>query len=389
MVFYDYNSDIRYIFDLIKLSVKLAIIPPLEEAREKNNNFKYYSLTFIAITVLGNAFRLYGLVVYFIPISKGTSIVLGVVLIIGSTLMSIVTILVAMFNRDTWITFINMFKYIDHKLNKGQVMVEGRNLLKVEIMTWHVIILCIFGYDAYVWYSSYGWTLFRFSLFRYINYYHCVMSILVVHHFAKALRARFKRINGLLVKSNDLRKIIKRLIPKTDSSHFNNLKCINDVTDYYLFLSELVDMFNKLFGWQIFFMTEILIVMLLELMNSFMLAIDFTQVTTDAHHDLRTIFFLVALSVVLILFHAQVVLYCEDVNEESRRTLAVCYNLQQAVDPHSHERKELIILSDVVNLLNTGTNAAGFYFINRSLISRIFAYLFSYSIVLIQFNKQT
>lgn len=79
---------------------------------------------------------------------------------------------------------------------------------------------------------------------------------------------------------------------------------------------------------------------------------------------------------------------CEDVNKESRNTLTICYNLQETVDPTSEERKELILLCDVVSLLKTRTNAAGFYDINRTLSSRVFSYLFSYSIVLIQFNKQ-
>lgn len=94
------------------------------------------------------------------------------------------------------------------------------------------------------------------------------------------------------------------------------------------------------------------------------------------------------LPVLFQVFHARVVLYCEDVNKESRNTLTISYNLQQTVEPSSEERNELIILSDVVNLLGTKTSAAGFYSINRSLLSRVFYYLFSYSIVLIQFNKQ-
>lgn len=88
------------------------------------------------------------------------------------------------------------------------------------------------------------------------------------------------------------------------------------------------------------------------------------------------------------IFHSRVILYCEDVNKESHNTLTICYKLQETVDSASEEKKELIILSDIVNLLKTRTNAAGFYYIDRGLLSRVFAYLFSYTIVLIQFNKQ-
>lgn len=87
-------------------------------------------------------------------------------------------------------------------------------------------------------------------------------------------------------------------------------------------------------------------------------------------------------------FHSRVVFYCEDVNTESRNTLTVCYKIQETLNPNSEECEELIILCDVVNMLKTRTNAAGFYYIDRSIIGRVVSYLFSYTIVLIQFNRQ-
>ncbi|XP_074038781.1 uncharacterized protein [Leptinotarsa decemlineata] len=212
--------------------------------------------------------------------------------------------------------------------------------------------------------------------------------MIVVFHFASALAGRYKRINKLLVKSHDLHNIINNFIPRGSTERISNLKSIKEVTDYYLLLSELVDMFNKLFGWQVFFATENIIVLLLDVSNSLMLSTDRNQKISEINNNFRTIFCLISISIIMIIFHSRVILHCEDVNEESRRTLTICYNLQQTVGPDSEERKELIILSEVVTLLKTRTNAAGFYYLDRGLLSRVFAYLFSYSIVLVQFNKQ-
>ncbi|XP_018560789.1 uncharacterized protein LOC108903183 [Anoplophora glabripennis] len=387
MSYYDPDSDIRSIFGLLKLSEKLAITPPLDET--KNTKwFKYYAVGIMAFIVLGSSSSLYGIIVYFLPLFKATNIVLRTISMIALTILNVITILVCLLNSKTWNTFVNLFKYVDEKLNRGNIPVQRKNFLRMEILLSHFIIFCIFGYDAYVLYSNYGWKYVRFCLFRYVNCYHGTITALILVHFASALRARFRKINNMLIKSNDLHNIINNFIPKYAPERINNLKSIKEVTDYYLLLSELVDMFNKLFGWQIFLMTENIIISLLEVLNSLMLSIDYTQVTTDARHDFRTIMFLASLSLVFIVFHSRIVLYCEDVNKESRNTLTISYNLQQTVDPCSEERNELVILSDVVNLLNTKTSAAGFYYISRNLSSRVFGYLFSYSIVLIQFNKQ-
>ncbi|KAG5873900.1 hypothetical protein JTB14_005511 [Gonioctena quinquepunctata] len=285
--------------------------------------------------------------------------------------------------------FLKFLKYLDEKLNQGREdRIQPKSLLKIELLFYHIIILTIFVYDAYVWCTNYKWIIFRFCLFRYINFYHCIITMLVVLHFASALSGRYKRINKLLVKSNDLHNIINSFIPKGNTKQINNLKSIKEVTDYYLLLSEMVDMFNRLFGWQIFLVTENIIFLLLDVANSFMVSLDHSQKFSEGNDEIGTIVLLISISVMMIIFHSRVVLHCEDVNRESRQTLTICYNLQQTVEPDSEERKELIILSDVVNLLKTRTNAAGFYYVDRGLLSRVFAYIFSYSIVLVQFNKQ-
>lgn len=283
----------------MKLSEKLAITPPLEGSK-KIKWFKYYALGIMTLMILGSSSSLYGIIVYFLPSFKPTNIVLRTISTIALTVLNVITILVGILNGKTWNTFLNLFEYVDDKLNKGNIPVQKKNYLQMEILLSHFIIFSIFGYDAYVLYSNHGWKYFRFCLFRYVNCYHVTITALILVHFASALRARFKKINNMLIKTNDLHNIINNFIPKYAPKRINNLQSIKEVTDYYLLLSELVDMFNKLFGWQIFLMTENIIISLLEVLNSLMLSIDYTQVTTDARHDFRTILFLASLSLVFI-----------------------------------------------------------------------------------------
>lgn len=125
--------------------------------------------------------------------------------------------------------------------------------------------------------------------------------MLVVMHYASALRRRYKRINNLLIKANDLHNIINSLIPKyAPNKAINNVKTIREVTDYYLLLSELVEIFNKIFGWQIFFATENVILTLLDMLNNLMINLDDSQNSTHVNHDFKTILFLVSFCIILI-----------------------------------------------------------------------------------------
>ncbi|KAJ8921558.1 hypothetical protein NQ315_010463 [Exocentrus adspersus] len=371
--------DLRSIYSLMRLSEKLGITPPLQE----NGNAKcrkYYPFVVTIVIIIGCWVVLYGTITCLWALFTTTNIILGIFFDCCRSL--------GVLNRKTWKTFLDLFTYIDKKLNKHLIITCKKNLIQRQLLLCHFFIFFVFGYDIYICYANNGWKHFRYTLFKYFGYYHATITALVLMHFAAALSVRFKRINNILTKSSNLHGVISNFVPKYATGGLNNLKSIKEVSDYYLLLSELVDMFNKLFGWQIFLMTENIIAVLLEIFNSLMLAIDYTQKTSDAHHDFRTILVLTSLVLIFILAQSKIILHCEDVNNESRNTLTISYKLQQTVEPSSDERNELVILGDVVNLLNTKTCAAGFYCVNRSLLSRVFSTVISYSIVLIQFNKQ-
>ncbi|XP_028130739.1 gustatory and pheromone receptor 39a-like [Diabrotica virgifera virgifera] len=386
MSLYLRDFDINYIYDLLKFAEIAAVTPPLNRKKQELTNFKYYHIIVIVLTIIFAAYSSYGIIVYFIPRFNGTSTTLRLICVIIIALLNILSVLVAACNVHTWNMFLKVFKHLDQKL-KYQSQKEN-NILKVELSMYYLVLFTIFGYDAYIWYSNYHWDLFKFVLFKYVSFIHANVMMLVILHFASALSNRYKKINNLLIKSNDFHNIFNSLIGKGSKDKLNNLKSIKEVTDYYLLLSDLVEMFNKLFGWQIFIVTEYILLFFLEFSNGLMLSLDPAQ-KSGVYHDLRTVLSLVLFSLLTICYQAMIILYCENVNKESRNTLSICYKLQETVDPMSEERKELAILSDVVNFMKTKINASGFYTIDRSLLGRFFAYMFSYSIVLLQFNRQT
>lgn len=288
----------------MNLSEKFSISPAMDKHNVRIKPLKLYPIVNLVLVISGCVYSVYGIVVYFLPVFRSTSALLRLISEIALSTLNVVTIAVAAFNLETWNNFLNLFKYLDDKVNTGSgdgnnIRSEKKNFLLLEITFYHFMTFCVFIYEGYVWYLNYGWDIFRFCLFRYFHLYHCVLTMLVVFHFASALRGRYKRINTLLVKTSDLHNVINNFIPKGSES-INNLKSIREVTDYYLLLSELVDMFNKLFGWQIFFVTENIILLLLEVFNFLTLSIDYTQKTSDAAHNLRTIFFLTSLCILLI-----------------------------------------------------------------------------------------
>ncbi|CAH1995676.1 unnamed protein product [Acanthoscelides obtectus] len=385
MTFYDPDFSIQYVFPLMKLSEKLGITPTINLDTMKIKSNKYYPSAAAAVVTLCSLLNFWD-TLKMIPNVRGTSTVLEILWSIFDLLRSLVTIAVAYFRAELWDTFLNLFRNFDDRLNKKEQKIVKKDIIIVEIIFHHALLLGIFIYDSMMELSKGKDQLF---FVKYIGYYHCFLSILVELHFASALRKRYKKINMLLLKTTDLQNILNNFIAHYGTTGVDNLRSIKEVTDYYLLLSELVDIFNKLFGWQIFLLTESTIIQILLVLNTVMLSLDSSQHSLDALHDLGDLFFVVAGAACLIFFQVMVILYCEDVNKESRNTLKICYNLQESVQMNSEEKKELAILCDVVGLLKTRTTASGFYTINKNVISRVFAYIFSYSIVLIQFSRQS
>ncbi|KAJ8984240.1 hypothetical protein NQ317_007472 [Molorchus minor] len=383
---HDANLDIRYISNLMKLTEKLGITAPLK----KSSRFKYYSFTIMTAIIIETVYSTHELwTSSSAMLFNGTSLVLRIFCILSFAIMNVVTMVVAVLNAETWITFMKLFQFIDCKLNKGQTIVSpAKSNLKMELLFWHCLMFCFFGYDGYLWYTNNGLAWLKFYICTYINAYYGAITVLLVAHFASAIRERFKRVNNILIKTNGLRNVINAFISNGAADKINNLQNTDEVTECYLLLTELVDMFNKLFGWQIFFMTVNIVVQILEIVNGLMNDVVYSQGSSNVLYDSRIVIFLVASLLLILFLHARVVIFCEDINNESRNTLTICYNLQQTVDPNSDDRKELIILGDLVDLLKPKTNAARYYDINRGLLSRVFGYLISYSIVIIQFSKQ-
>nr|CAH7768613.1 unnamed protein product [Callosobruchus chinensis] len=388
MTFYDPDFSIKYVFPLMKLSEKLAITPYINVHTIKVRANKYYSSVAAAVIIICSLLTFCD-TVKMSPKVRGTSTVLEVLWSVLDLLRNLVTIAVAYFRAELWDTFLHLFGYFDDKLSKKEQKKTINNIIFIEIIFYHLLLLGIFIYDSIITLSSLGSDTFKLFFVKYVSYYHCFISILVELHFASALRKRYKKINMLLLKTSDLQNILNNFLAHCGTNGVDNLKSIKEVTDYYLLLSELVDIFNKLFGWQIFLLTESTLIQILIVLNTVMLSLDYEQHSLDALHDFGSLFFVVAGAVCLIFFQVMVILYCEDVNKESRNMLKICYNLQESVQVNSEEKKELAILCDVVSLLKTRTTASGFYVINKNLISRVFAYIFSYSIVLIQFSRQS
>lgn len=300
-MYFSSENDITYIYKLLKFSSALRISPPVNyNSQREIKRYKWSAVLIIILLLVGTSFTIYGIIKYLVPNVKKSSAVLSLITTLTLCLLNIISILVALLNVHTWNNFLNFVKYIDRKLNKYS---SGDNnnykTLYAEILIIHMVLASIFGYDAYILYSNYGWNMLKYYIFKYVLFYYCFVCIIVILHFASALRSRFRRINNLLIKTNDLHNMINYFIPN-GTPQIDNLKSINDVTEFYLLLTELVDMFNKIFGWQIFFMTETIIILLLECLNNLMLSIDSNRGTFGVQQEIKTVFFMALYSIILI-----------------------------------------------------------------------------------------
>ncbi|CAH0553449.1 unnamed protein product [Brassicogethes aeneus] len=249
-MYFNSENDITYVHSLLKFSGFLCISPPVKYKNPKDvKRYKWSAFLYIIMLLTGTTITMYGIIKYLVPNVKKSSAVLSLITTLTLCLLNIITITVSLMNINTWNTFISFVQYIDKKLNKYSGSCKSNyTILYGEMSIIHVVLISMFGYDAYIIYINYGWNVFKYYIFKYVHFYYCFVSIIVILHFASALRSRFKRINNLLIKTNDLHNIINYFIPNGVPHRIDNLKSINEVTEFYLLLTELVDMFNKIFG---------------------------------------------------------------------------------------------------------------------------------------------
>ncbi|KAJ3658275.1 hypothetical protein Zmor_010025 [Zophobas morio] len=144
-------------------------------------------------------------------------------------------------------------------------------------------------------------------------------------------------------------------------------------------LSEMVTIFNEIFGWTFVFMAGKTIA---HILASCMAFLEKNYEVTNMEIRLSN-FLAISLSIA----NFTIVMMCgSSVATESSKTAFLCYKLQEHFPPKSDERLEILILAKQVQANDVKITAADFFEINRSTLCGILATCTTYVIVVLQFS---
>lgn len=279
------ENNISYIEPLYRLAVLLLIVPPYGlSKRYKVHIYKcccviqmLATVIFFILSVYGKVEDLYkklDLTVAVIDVLYHGSLVLSLVITIGKAVFS---------NETTFRNFTQLFLSTDSFLENNEIIKEKNKRFRIEVISATVVASSLFVLDAVVWMKIVGFNTYCQFLQRELIHYCNILTVLLIYNYGVSLKQRFRQLHKSLENS------LKILIVENEENceygfgDIENLKQIytkekqqERTTTWNRFmglrklfsnLNTLVDHFNRIFGWQIFFLYVVLFVGFIEVSN--------------------------------------------------------------------------------------------------------------------------
>ncbi|KAJ3658276.1 hypothetical protein Zmor_010026 [Zophobas morio] len=276
------------------------------------------------------------------------------------------------FNRNKWLLLNNSFQQIDKTLNNRKQ--QESNFLKNPFFQCAINVLTVFIILAYVlwsWCYHFGVdAVLRTYLIHNFCYNSNTIVFALITNYALAFRCRYQDLNHCLTSDSLMTKY------KNGSSLVTVFRQVGTLSRT---LSEMVTLFNEIFGWTFVYMAAKTIAHILATSMRFL-----EKDNEVTNMDIRLSNFL---AISLSIANFTVVMMCgSSVATESSKTAFLCYKLQEHFPPKSDERLEILILAKQVQANDVKITAADFFEINRSTLCGILATCTTYVIVVLQFS---
>lgn len=274
---------ISYMKQVYKLANILALAPPYNfDYIEKNNlvgTYKYYPIAMAIFVTTTYVYGMYGIVKKVFPLAQTTTIVIQVLFylfIVSSNLMSMLG--GGFYNWKAWNEMLDIFAKVDSQVGFSRIQKKSViTAFYIHIICGHALLLSVYSFDIYVGSTNYGMNIYQHYLCVRYQYYFIFIEVILMCNFAISIKQRFKYFNKMLktISTNNNKKIfvvktksISYAVPtELNSFGLNNLKSI---TRMFTVLSELIHLYNKIFGWQILILLGMVLLSLLESFNFIM-----------------------------------------------------------------------------------------------------------------------
>ncbi|KAK9710413.1 7tm Chemosensory receptor [Popillia japonica] len=258
----------------------------------------------------------------------------------------------------------------------------------LKLILQHVIIFSIIIFNI-IWFELLeGNRIIKISYLQIYAQYHTFVTFLLITNCFAELRNRFRSTNSTLtgIFGGDLNGSFNMSMKIS--------KNIEILTMIYGILTEITDLFNDLFGWQILAIFIYTLIGLLTSLNFIALFVPrCEEIVSD--YDINTGFFIVVVldfTIFAIINNYILAKLADSIYEEAKQTSLICYKiLQETPSKHilSDEqeiRGHLSFLAQEATLRSTKISAAGFFEVDYTMVFLLFTSVTTYIVVLIQFN---
>ncbi|XP_017773516.1 PREDICTED: putative gustatory receptor 28b [Nicrophorus vespilloides] len=327
---------------------------------------KFYGYVFIALLLSAISYSLYGRIKYFGVSDIATYVFLSFISYAGLSLANLsACVNIKLRKGNKLINLLQGFVDIDKKLNRIPPK-EIRYKFYLELCIYYVILLIYTCYDEMYKIFLFGRS-FEFYLFLRKSQIFLSLSLaMLIHSLVINFRYRFACLNEML-QSCALRK----------SKHGN----MDTITVCFIKLTQMVDVFNEIFGWQLLYLAVNFVLGLLHIINGAIIEISKMPISDiPIHFWLNLGLYLISILILCVPLASS----CNAAEEESQQTAIWCYSIISTLGGRrelAEVRKDLIMLASI----NTSHySAAGFFDVNHTMLFTLFGSVTSYLIVLIQ-----
>lgn len=263
------KNSIHFIQPLHNIANVLALVPPYNNSNNNNGEFtfhKYYSVCMVTVLTVVLIFSINGRASEFYKEIDSVTPVLDVInqtLLTSSVCMAIMK--ASFLNIEDFKLLKTLFLKIDEGLRKEKYFTLGNNQFYLKTGLSHVIIILMIIYDVWITTDAFGTNVCIYYLLREFNQYEIFLLVLIIYNYVLSLRIRMENINRLLV---DIGNNITHQLKENDiSNHYKNgdlSKNVKQLRRLYDIGNQLIEIINKVFGWQllslwIIMVTEILL----------------------------------------------------------------------------------------------------------------------------------
>lgn len=267
---------------LFHLANFLALAPPISFKNKQSSaaifKFKLWAVTVGLLIVSTYVYCMNGTSRTIFKSNKMTTTVIEIIFFLFTTAANVISVFgAAFFNMESWFNMFRIFIRIEHELPQNYTTNKHLTLHYLIVVFGNLVFAAILAFDVYINENLYGIAVYQYHLILRIQYYFIFVVVTLSCAFAWGIRKMFANFNEVLMKIKPSHLYVVKAkrsnsISPITLDRFNNLNHVKNTTKMFTVLSDLVELYNKIFGWQILILMGIVLMTLLESFNFIMVS---------------------------------------------------------------------------------------------------------------------